>query len=180
MLGTKKGGGHDVLVYHDTMATEQETIDRDFLLRIVQPGLVGLIDGSVSTLAPLFAAAFASQSSHIAFLVGTAAALGAAISMTFAEALSDTGEHTGRGHPFVRGGIVGLMTFVGGIFHTLPFLIPNLATALSLAYIVVGIELVAIGYIRFHFFKSSFWFSIAQVVFGGALVFAAGILIGSA
>src|SRR6478752_8535596 len=116
-----------------------------FLLRIVQPGLVGLIDGSISTLAPLFAAAFASQNSHIAFLVGSAAAIGAGISMSFAEGLSDTGEHTGRGHPFVRGGIVGIMTFVGGIFHTLPFLLTNLSAALSLAYVVVGLELLAIG-----------------------------------
>jgi len=160
--------------------TEQEHIDRNFLLQVVQPGLVGLIDGSVSTLAPLFAAAFASHSSHIAFLVGTAAAIGAGISMTFAEALSDTGEHTGRGHPFVRGGIVGIMTFVGGIFHTLPFLIPDFATALYIAYFVVGLELVSIGYIRYHFFKTSFLFSVVQVVFGGALVFLAGILIGSA
>ncbi len=157
-----------------------EDVDRSFLLRVVQPGLVGLIDGSVSTLAPLFAAAFASHSPHITFLVGTAAAIGAAISMTFAEALSDTGEHTGRGHPFVRGGIVGVMTFVGGIFHTLPFLIPDLTTALYLAYVVVSLELIAIGYIRFHFFKMSFWFSLVQVLFGGVLVFLAGIFIGSA
>jgi len=150
------------------------------LLRIVQPGLVGLIDGSISTLAPLFAAAFASHDSHITFLVGSAAAIGAGISMAFAEGLSDTGEHTGRGHPFIRGSIVGVMTLVGGIFHTLPFLIPDLGTALSLAYVVVGVELFAISYIRFHFFKLSFWSSIAQVLFGGVLVFLAGILIGSA
>ena len=158
---------------------ENGPIDRSFLLRIVQPGLVGLIDGSVSTLAPLFAAAFASQSTHIAFLVGTAAAIGAAISMTFAEALSDTGKETGRGHPFVRGGIVGFMTFIGGIFHTLPFLIPDLHTALYAAYFVVALELLAIGYIRYHFFKTSFWFSIVQILFGGVLVFLAGIFIGS-
>jgi VIT1/CCC1 family predicted Fe2+/Mn2+ transporter len=162
------------------MADVQDSTDTSFLLKVVQPGLVGLIDGSVSTLAPLFAAAFASHSTHVAFLVGTAAAIGAAISMTFAEALSDTGKETGRGHPFVRGGIVGFMTFVGGIFHTLPFLIPNFGTALYLAYIVVGVELIAIGYIRYHFFHTSFWFSIAQVIFGGLLVFLAGIFIGSA
>ena len=165
---------------NDQPMTEQEHIDRSFLLKVVQPALVGLIDGSVSTLAPLFAAAFASGNTHIAFLVGTAAAIGAGISMAFAEGLSDTGEHTGRGHPFIRGSIVGIMTFVGGILHTLPFLISNLETALYLAYFVVGIELIAIGYIRYHFFKLSFWLSIAQVVFGGALVFLAGILIGSA
>ncbi|MEY4747027.1 MAG: hypothetical protein RLZZ416_76 [Candidatus Parcubacteria bacterium] len=162
------------------MEHDQEEIDRSFLLKVVQPGLVGLIDGSVSTLAPLFAAAFASKSSHIALLVGSAAAVGAGISMAFAEGLSDTGEHTGRGHPFIRGSIVGIMTFVGGIFHTLPFLISDLATALYLAYFIVGLELISIGYIRFHYFKLSFWFSIAQVVFGGALVFLAGVLIGSA
>ncbi len=162
------------------MPENQKAIDHAFILRIVQPGLVGLIDGSVSTLAPLFAAAFASHNPHIAFLVGTAAAIGAAISMTFAEALSDTGEHTGRGHPFVRGGIVGLMTFVGGIFHTLPFLLSDLTSALYLAYAVVSLELIAIGYIRFHFFKTSFWFSLVQVIFGGVLVFLAGIFIGSA
>ena len=157
-----------------------EDIDRSFLLKVVQPALVGLIDGSISTLAPLFAAAFASGSSHIAFLVGTAAAIGAAISMAFAEGLSDTGEHTGRGHPMIRGSIVGGMTFVGGILHTLPFLLSDLDAALYLAYFVVGIELIAIGYVRYHFFKLSFWLSVAQVVFGGALVFLAGVLIGSA
>lgn len=157
-----------------------EDVNKAFLLKVVQPALVGLIDGSISTLAPLFAAAFASGSSRIAFLVGMAAAIGAAISMAFAEGLSDTGEHTGRGHPFIRGSIVGGMTFVGGILHTLPFLIPNLGVALYLAYGVVGIELIAIGYVRYHYFKLSFWLSVAQVVFGGALVFLAGILIGSA
>ncbi|MFA7310028.1 MAG: VIT family protein, partial [Candidatus Paceibacterota bacterium] len=155
-----------------------EDVDRSFLLKVVQPALVGLIDGSISTLAPLFAAAFASHNTHIAFLVGTAAAIGAGISMAFAEGLSDTGEHTGRGHPAIRGSIVGAATFFGGIFHTLPFLIPNLSIALYLAYAVVGIELVSISYIRYHYFKLGFWSSIAQVVFGGALVFLAGVFIG--
>jgi len=150
------------------------------LVRVVQPSLVGLIDGSVSTLAPLFAAAFASGKPHVAFLVGTAAAIGAGISMAFAEALSDTGKETGRGHPMMRGGIVGATTFIGGIFHTLPFLLPDLRTALYLAYFIVALELISIGYIRYHFFRLSFWLSIVQVVFGGALVFIAGILIGSA
>lgn len=157
-----------------------EDVDRAFLLKVVQPSLVGLIDGSISTLAPLFAAAFASHDPHITFLVGTAAAIGAAISMAFAEGLSDTGEHTGRGHPAIRGSIVGAATFVGGIFHTLPFLIPDLTTALYLAYLVVAVELLAIGYIRFRYFKLGFWFSVAQVVFGGVLVFLAGVFIGSA
>lgn len=160
--------------------SQEEHIDKEFLLQVVQPALIGLIDGSVSTLAPLFAAAFASGSPHVAFLVGSAAAVGAAISMAFAEALSDPGHHTGRGHPFVRGAIVGGTTFVGGVFHTLPFLISDFSIALYVAYVVVGIELLSIGYIRYRYFKAGFWFSVAQVVFGGALVFLAGILIGSA
>ena len=151
-----------------------------FILKVVQPGILGLMDGSVSTLAPLFAAAYATGSPHIAFLIGLSAATGAGISMAFAEALSDTGEETGRGHPAARGAIVGVMTFVGGILHTLPFLISHLAAALYLAYFVVGIELIAIAYIRYHFFKMRFWLSILQVIFGGALVLAAGLLIGSA
>lgn len=161
-------------------ALHVEDVDRAFLLKVVQPSLVGLIDGSISTLAPLFAAAFASHNSHITFLVGTAAAIGAAISMAFAEGLSDTGEHTGRGHPAIRGSIVGAATFIGGIFHTLPFLLTNLTAALYLAYIIVAVELLAIGYIRYRYFKMGFWSSVGQVVFGGVLVFLAGILIGSA
>ncbi len=157
-----------------------EPVDRDFLLQVVQPALIGLIDGSVSTLAPIFAAAYASGNPHVVFLVGTAAAVGAGISMAFAEGLSDTGEHTGRGHPFIRGAIVGVTTFLGGILHTLPFLIPDMNLALYFAYAIVALELVAIGYIRFHYFRLSFWLSLAQVIFGGALVLAAGILIGSA
>lgn len=154
--------------------------DRSFLLQVVQPALVGLMDGSVSTLAPLFATAYATGNSHIAFLIGVSAAVGAAISMAFAEALSDTGEHTGRGHPVVRGLITGFMTFVGGILHTLPFLIKDIDTALYLAFLIVGLELAAIAYIRFHYFKMSFWLSVLQVVFGGGLVLAAGLLIGHA
>lgn len=137
------------------------------------------MDGSVSTLAPIFAAAFATKSPHIAFLVGLSAATGAAISMAFAEGLSDDGELTGRGHPVQRGLIVGGMTFVGGILHTLPFLMNSLHSALILAYLIVAVELTAIAYIRYHFFKMSFWLSVLQVIFGGALVFTAGILIGA-
>ncbi len=154
--------------------------EKDFLLRVVQPGLIGLIDGSVSTLAPLFAAAYATGDTHIAFLVGASTAVGAGISMAFAESLSDTGHQTGRGHPVIRGMIVGVMTFFGGIFHTLPFLIPHLDAALYLAFIVVGIELVAIALIRYYYFHLSFWLSILQVVVGGGLVLAAGLLIGTA
>ena len=160
--------------------THQEHIDRAFLLKVVQPGLAGLMDGSVSTLAPLFAVAFATHNSHVAFLVGVSAAVGAGISMAFAEALSDTGEHTGRGHPVIRGLIVGAMTFVGGILHTLPFLIRNLNSALYVAYLVVGLELLAIAFIRYRYFKMNFFYSIIQVVFGGVLVLIAGLLIGHA
>ncbi len=154
--------------------------DVSFLLQVVQPGLAGLMDGSVSTLAPIFAAAYASHSSHVALLIGLSAAVGAGISMAFAEALSDTGEETGRGHPFMRGAIIGAMTFVGGIFHTLPFLISNLTAALYLAFFVVGLELIAIAYIRYHYFRMRFWLSVLQVILGGGLVLGAGLLIGSA
>ena len=137
------------------------------------------MDGSVSTLAPIFAAAFATQESHVAFLIGVSAATGAGISMMFAEALSDSGELTGRGHPVARGAIVGGMTFLGGILHTLPFLLAKLSSALTLAYFIVGIELIAIAYIRHRFFKMNFAFSVLQVVLGGGLVILAGFLIGN-
>jgi len=154
--------------------------DTSFLLQVVQPGLAGLMDGSVSTLAPIFAAAFATHSSHTAFLIGLSAAVGAGISMAFAEALSDTGKETGRGHPVMRGSIIGAMTFIGGIFHTLPFLLSNFYAAVTLAFIIVGLELIAIAYIRYHYFKMRFWLSILQVILGGGLVLAAGLLIGNA
>jgi VIT1/CCC1 family predicted Fe2+/Mn2+ transporter len=156
------------------------TKDTDkFVLQTVQPGLAGLMDGSVSTLAPIFAAAFATHRPHVAFLVGVSAAVGAGISMAFAEGLSDDGVLTGRGHPFRRGVIIGAMTFLGGIFHTLPFLLTNFHAALVIASIVVGIELMAISYIRYHFFDMPFWKSVAMVMLGGGIVFAAGILIGA-
>jgi len=151
-----------------------------FVLQTVQPGLAGLMDGSVSTLAPIFAVAFATHKPHFAFVTGIAAAVGAGISMAFAEALSDDGVLTGRGHPFRRGVIIGVMTFIGGIFHTLPFLASNLHTALIIAYLIVAAELFTIAYIRYHYFNMKFWLSVVQVVVGGALVFAAGILIGAA
>lgn len=153
---------------------------RDFLLRIVQPGLAGLMDGSVSTLAPIFATAFATHRPLTAFLVGMAAATGAGISMAFSEALSDNGELTGRGSPVVRGGITGIMTFFGGSLHTLPFLISNLHFALLVAYVVVAFELVLIAAIRHRFFGTSWWLSILQVVGGGALVFTAALIFGNA
>ncbi|MDQ6660725.1 MAG: VIT family protein [Chloroflexota bacterium] len=153
---------------------------RRFLLQVVQPGLAGLMDGSVSTLAPIFATAFATHRPFTAFLVGMAAATGAGISMAFSEALSDNGELTGRGHPVTRGAITGLMTFLGGALHTLPFLITSLHVALLTAYIVVAIELVVIAAIRHRYFGTSWLLSMAQVVGGGALVFAAALIFGNA
>lgn len=157
--------------------TEEEY--NKFVLQTIQPGLAGLIDGSISTLAPIFAAAFASHKPHFAFVIGLSAAVGAGISMAFAEGLSDTGELTGRGRPLRRGAIIGLMTFLGGLFHTLPFLIGNIHHALILAYVVVGCELMVIAYIRYRYFQMKAWISVLQVIFGGGLVFLAGILIGS-
>ena len=152
--------------------------EKSFVLRIVQPGLAGLMDGSVSTLAPIFATAFATHKSHTVFLIGAASAVGAGISMAFSEGLSDDGELTGRGNPIFRGLVTGLMTFIGGFLHTLPFLIPNVHTALTWAYGVVGVELVIIALIRHRYFKTSFALSCLQVIVGGGLVFAAGVLIG--
>jgi erythrin-vacuolar iron transport family protein len=138
------------------------------------------MDGSVSTLAPIFATAFATHQPFTAFLVGIASATGAGISMAFSEALSDDGALTGRGNPTVRGAITGGMTFVGGALHTLPFLVPNLQLALLVAYVVVAIELVLISAIRHRFFGTSWWLSALQVVGGGALVFVAALIFGNA
>ena len=153
---------------------------RDFLLRVVQPGLAGLMDGSVSTLAPIFATAFVTHRPLTAFLVGMASATGAGISMAFSEALSDNGELTGRGSPIIRGGITGFMTFFGGSLHTLPFLIADIHTALLVAYVVVAFELVLIAAIRHRYFGTNWLLSTIQVVGGGALVFAAALLFGNA
>ncbi|HVG51843.1 MAG TPA: ferritin family protein [Xanthobacteraceae bacterium] len=158
---------------------EDETARRMFLLQYVQPGLAGLMDGSVSTLAPLFAAAFATHNTWETFLVGMAASVGAGISMGFAEALSDDGSLTGRGTPWLRGSVCGLMTTLGGIGHTLPYLIPNFMTATIVAIAVVVVELAVISYIRFRYMDTPFLQAAFQVVVGGVLVFAAGILIGS-
>jgi erythrin-vacuolar iron transport family protein len=152
---------------------------RRFALQIVQPGLAGLMDGSVSTLAPLFAAAFATHHSWPAFLVGLAASLGAGISMGFAEALSDDGTLTGRGHPWARGGVCGSMTALGGLGHTLPFLIPNIHTATTIALAVVCVELGLISWIRHKFMDTPLTSALLQVGLGGALVFLVGVLIGS-
>jgi rubrerythrin len=152
---------------------------RLFVLRVVQPGLAGLMDGSVSTLAPLFATAFATRSSWDTFLVGMAAAIGAGISMGFAEALSDDGSLTGRGQPFFRGVVCGLMTTFGGIGHTLPYLIPNVHVATWVAVGVVAVELVLIAWVRHRYMDSPWARSLLQVVVGGVLVFLTGVLIGS-
>ena len=152
--------------------------ERDFILRVVQPALVGLIDGTVSSLAPIFAAALASDS-HTALLVGLATALGAGVSMGWSEALSDTGESTGRGSAVVRGAITGGMTALGGLFHTLPFLISNVHTALAVAGCVVAVELFVIAWIRNRFLHVSLRSSLLVVTVGGAIVLAIGVAIGS-
>ena len=158
---------------------EDDTARRRFVLQIVQPGLVGLMDGSVSTLAPVFAAAFATHQSHNAFLVGMAASIGAGISMGFAEALSDDGKISGRGNPLLRGGITGLMTTLGGIGHTLPYLITDFWTATSVAAFVVVIELAVISWIRWRYMETNLFSAALQIIVGGALVLACGIAIGS-
>jgi len=149
------------------------------VLRYIQPGLVGLIDGTLSTLAPIFAAALLSGS-HAALFVGLATAVGAGISMGFSEALSDTGTQTGRGSAIVRGVVTGIMTAFGGVFHSLPFLISDVNTALVVAGIVVACELVLISLIRKRFLDVPLRLSLLQVALGGVLIVAAGVLLGSA
>ena len=162
-----------------TLERLRELDERDLQLRVIQPALIGLIDGTVSTLAPIFAAAFLSGS-HAALFVGLAAALGAAISMGLSEALSDDGRLTGRGNAVGRGLITGLATFVGGSAHALPFLISDVHTALAVAYPVVGAELLLIAWIRRHFQKVSFRVSLVQVTLGGGIVAAVGAAVGHA
>jgi len=176
MEATRKGAAAD---------EEAETKKRMFVLQYVQPGLAGLMDGSVSTLAPVFAAAFATHGNWPTFLVGMASSIGAGISMGFAEALSDDGSLTGRGSPWIRGAICGLMTTIGGIGHTLPYLVPDSVSnafliATAIATVIVLVELWAIAWIRAKFMDTPFLQAAFQVVAGGALVFIAGILIGSA
>lgn len=166
----------DVLTH---IKEEFDIDERSFVLRYVQPGLVGLIDGTLSTLAPIFAAALLSGS-HAALFVGLATALGAGISMAFSEGLSDTGEETGRGSGFVRGAVTGAMTTIGGVFHSLPFLIPHVHTAIIVAGIVVAIELTVISLIRKRFMNVALRISLVQVALGGVLIVAAGVALGSA
>jgi rubrerythrin len=163
----------------EAVKSEDATQRRLFLLQIVQPGLAGLMDGSVSTLAPVFAAAFATKNTWDAFLVGLAASVGAGISMGFAEALSDDGSLTGRGHPWIRGLASGLMTTAGGIGHTLPFLIADFRIAFTVALLVVIVELAAISYIRHRYMDTPLFSAMLQVMLGGTLVFIAGLLIGN-
>jgi rubrerythrin len=163
----------------DARHDEDEHARRRFILQIIQPGLVGLMDGSVSTLAPVFAAAFATHNPWQAFLVGIAASLGAGISMGFAEALADDGKLSGRGTPVLRGAVCGLMTMAGGIGHTLPYLIPNFFTATVIACIVVVIELAVIAWIQWRYMDTPPLSAAAKVMLGGGLVLAAGVLIGS-
>lgn len=158
---------------------EDKARRRLFMLQFIQPGLAGMIDGSISTLAPIFAAAVATHKTWDAFLVGLAASVGAGISMAFSEALSDDGSLTGRGSPFVRGCVTGMMTTAGGLGHTLPFLISDFRTAFTVAVIVVAVELGVISYIRHRYMDTPIFSSAVQVILGGGLVFAVGILIGS-
>ena len=151
-----------------------------FLLQRVQPAMVGLIDGSLSTLAPIFAVALATHTPHYAFFAGLATAIGAAVSMAFSEGLSDTGELTGRGNPFIRGGITGLGTFLGGILHTLPFLIPHYKVALVLAVVVVAFELVMLAFLRWRYFEDSFIKALATVTVGGVIIAGVSAALGSA
>ena len=162
------------------LGAEKEVARRMFVLQFIQPGLAGLMDGSVSTLAPVFAAAFATRNSRDAFLVGMAASIGAGISMGFAEALSDDGKISGRGHPYIRGTVCGVMTTLGGIGHTVPFLIPSFGIATGVAVAVVAVELAIISWIRHRYMDTPLMAATFQVVVGGVLVFLTGILIGSA
>ncbi|HEY4981630.1 MAG TPA: ferritin family protein, partial [Pseudolabrys sp.] len=159
------------LLTPETRASEDETARRVFVLQFVQPGLVGLMDGSVSTLAPLFAAAFATHHTWETFLVGMAGSVGAGISMGFAEALSDDGSLSGRGTPWLRGAVCGLMTTIGGLGHTLPYLIPDFLTATIVSVMVVAVELAVISYIRYRYMDTPFLAATFQIVVGGVLVF---------
>ena len=163
----------------DQSADDSHVKRKLFVLHVVQPALAGLMDGSVSTLAPVFAAAFATHNSFTAFIIGLAASLGAGISMGFSEALSDDGVISGRGQPWLRGSVCGVMTFLGGIGHTLPFLIPQFYIAMWIAIAVVAIELAAIAWIRKRYMDTPLLKALFQAVLGGILVFLTGILLGS-
>ena len=154
--------------------------DHQFLLQRVQPAMIGLIDGSLSTLAPIFAIALHTHDTTSAFIAGVATAIGAGISMAFSEGLSDTGELTGRGNPFVRGSITGVGTFLGGILHTLPFLIPSYRVALFVAIGVVAFELLVLAWLRWRFFETSFGRSFASITLGGGAIVGVSVALGTA
>jgi VIT1/CCC1 family predicted Fe2+/Mn2+ transporter len=160
---------------HNVAGSEQS-----FLLQRAQPAMVGLIDGSLSTLAPIFAVALATHQPHYAFFAGLATALGAGVSMAFSEGLSDTGDETGRGNPYLRGSITGAGTFLGGALHTLPFLIPNLRVALVVAVIVIALELLALSWIRWRFFNTGFVRSLVSIMFGGVIIVGISAALGGA
>jgi VIT1/CCC1 family predicted Fe2+/Mn2+ transporter len=176
-------GGEDTGAPHrdpaDMIASNPETA-RSFLLQRVQPAMTGLIDGSLSTLAPIFSVALATHQPRFAFFAGLATAIGAGISMAFSEGLSDTGDLTGRGKPYLRGSITGAGTFAGGILHTLPFLIPQYGAALIAAVVTVAFELLGLAWLRSRFFKTSFLRSFASVTLGGAIIAAISAALGSA
>jgi VIT1/CCC1 family predicted Fe2+/Mn2+ transporter len=155
------------------------TSPQDFLLQRAQPAMVGLIDGSLSTLAPIFSVALISHKPFYAFVAGLATSIGAGISMAFSEGLSDTGELTGRGNPMIRGGITGLGTFIGGILHSLPFLIPTYHVALVTAFVVVTLELIALAVLRSRFFSTSFTTSLGAVSLAGAVIVAVSATLGA-
>jgi erythrin-vacuolar iron transport family protein len=152
--------------------------ERSFLLQRAQPAMTGLIDGSLSTLAPIFTVALATHQPHYAFFAGLATAMGAGVSMAFSEGLSDTGDLTGRGKPYVRGSITGIGTFLGGILHTLPFLIPQYGVALVVAAVTIAFELVALAWIRWRFFETGFLRSFASITLGGAIIVAISVALG--
>ena len=165
------------------MATDALRLPRDersFLLQRVQPAMTGLIDGSLSTLAPIFSVAIATHRPHYAFFAGLATAIGAGVSMAFSEGLSDTGDLTGRGKPYLRGAITGMGTFLGGILHTLPFLIADYRVALAVAVIVIALELVGLALIRWRFFHTGFLRSFASIALGGAIIVAISAALGGA
>jgi VIT1/CCC1 family predicted Fe2+/Mn2+ transporter len=162
----------------DTLRSPRD--ERSFLLQRVQPAMTGLIDGSLSTLAPIFSVAIATHRPHYAFFAGLATAIGAGVSMAFSEGLSDTGDLTGRGNPYLRGAITGMGTFLGGILHTLPFLIADYRVALGVAVIVIALELVGLALIRWRFFHTGFLRSFASIGLGGAIIAAISAALGSA
>lgn len=165
----------------DMQAGSPESADaRWFLLQRVQPAMTGLIDGSLSTLAPIFSVALATHKPHYAFFAGLATAIGAGVSMAFSEGLSDTGDVTGRGNPYVRGSITGAGTFLGGVLHTLPFLIPEYRLALAVAVAVVALELLGLAWLRWRFFHTGFLRSFASVTLGGTVIAAISALLGAA